>query len=54
VFGSFFQQFGQFGGMASAGFTQTYKCRSVAFHKPDMENGGKSEVERVGQRRSTH
>jgi hypothetical protein len=24
------------------GFTKTYRCRSVACHKPEMEAGGKS------------
>lgn len=41
-----FQQFGLMGG-GNQGFTQTYRCRSVAFHKPDMENGGKSAPPRI-------
>jgi hypothetical protein len=43
LFSGFMQQLGAHMMPSNQGFTQTYRCRSVAFHKPDMENGGKSE-----------
>ena len=35
------QQMGQAAFAAQHGFTKVYRCRSVAFHKPELEKGGK-------------